>query len=172
MTVIPPARMIVRERAADAICGPSRTLAIGAAGGLTQFGAFVEILPPGSRSSIKHWHSAEDEMVYVLEGEITLIEGGTETLLRPGDAATFRAGEPVGHVFENRGKGPTRCLVVGTRAAVDTITYPDHDRVLHRDRSLPNDVWTDGKGQPASNPYHSPPVTSQPACHRNDPDHG
>jgi uncharacterized cupin superfamily protein len=153
MTVIPPDRMLARERTSDALCGPSRTLGISVAGGLTQFGAFVEILPPGSRSSIKHWHSNEDEMVYVLEGEITLIEGGTETLLRPGDAATFRAGEPLGHVLENRGTGPTRCLVVGTRAAVDTITYPDHDRVLHRDRSREIEHWTDAEGRPATNPY-------------------
>jgi len=153
MTVIPSDRMIVRERPAGALCGSSRTLAIGAAGGLTQFGAFVEILPPGSRSSIKHWHSAEDEMVYVLEGEITLIEGATENLLRPGDAATFRAGDPVGHVFENRGAAATRCLVVGTRAAVDTITYPDNDRILHRDRPRGTEHWTDGQGRPATNPY-------------------
>jgi uncharacterized cupin superfamily protein len=92
-------------------------------------------------------------MVYVLEGQITLVEGNTETLLQPGDAATFRAGEPIGHFLENRGQVATRCLVVGTRAQVDTITYPDHDRVCHRDRSLPDDLWTDGTGNPASSPY-------------------
>lgn len=126
---------------------------ISEAGGLTQFGALIETLQPGARSSLKHWHSAEDEMIYVLEGEITLIEGDTETLLRPGNAATFKAGEPVGHYLENRGASPTRCLTVGTRAPVDTITYPDHDRVCHRDRSLPDDVWTDTTGEPAGNPY-------------------
>jgi uncharacterized cupin superfamily protein len=153
MAVITPDRMIVEAVSSNGPCGPNRTLWISEAGGLTQFGALIEVLPPGSRSSIKHWHSAEDEMVYVLEGHITLIEGETETLLKPGDAATFRAGDPIGHYLENRSDMPTRCLVVGTRAPVDVITCPDHDRVCHRDRSLPDDIWTDGRGQAASNPY-------------------
>ena len=153
MTAITPDRFIAEESPADGASEPNRTLWISEAGGLTQFGAFVEILQPGSRSSIKHWHSAEDEMVYVLEGEITLIEGDTETLLRSGDAATFRAGVPIGHCLENRSGNVTRCLVVGTRAPVDRITYPDHDRVCHRDRSLPDDIWTNSVGEPATSPY-------------------
>ncbi len=153
MPVITPDRMIVEDNPGNGPCGPVQSLWISEAGGLTQFGALIEILPPGSCSSIKHWHSAEDEMVYVLDGEIVLHEGDTETVLRPGDAATFRAGDPVGHCFENRSAAPTRCLVVGTRAPVDRITCPDHDRVCHRDRSLPDDIWTDGAGNPASSPY-------------------
>ena len=101
MTVITPNRMIV-EDSSNGPCGPHQTLWISEAGGLTQFGALIQVLPPGSRSSIKHWHSAEDEMIYVLEGHITLIEGETETLLKPGDAATFRAGDSTGHCLENR----------------------------------------------------------------------
>jgi uncharacterized cupin superfamily protein len=153
MTALTPDRFIAEEGSADGASEPDRTLWISEAGGLTQFGAFVEILQPGSRSSIKHWHSAEDEMVYVLAGEITLIEGDTETLLRPGDAAAFRAGVPVGHCLENRSGTVTRCLIVGTRAPVDRITYPDHDRICHRDRSLPDDIWTNGAGEPATSPY-------------------
>ncbi|WP_144183507.1 cupin domain-containing protein [Elioraea rosea] len=146
-------RFIVEEREPDDACGPAQTLWISEPGGLTQFGANIEILHPGSRSSLKHWHAAEDEMVYVLEGEVTLIEGDFVTLLRTGDAATFRAGVAVGHYLHNRSASPTRCLIVGTRAPIDAIQYPDHDRVCHRDRSLPDDVWTVGTGQPASNPY-------------------
>jgi uncharacterized cupin superfamily protein len=153
MTVITPGRMVLEENPPGSPCGQSQTLWISEAGGLTQFGAFIEILPPGSRSSIKHWHSEEDEMIYVLEGEITLVQGTSETVLHSGDAATFRAGEPVGHHPENRSQAPTRCLVMGTRAPVDRITYPDHDRICHRDRSRPDDVWTDGQGNPASSPY-------------------
>lgn len=153
MPVITPDRLVREEGSTDSPCGPNLALWISEAGGLTQFGAFIEILPPGSRSSIKHWHSAEDEMILVLEGLITLVEGGTETMLRPGDAATFRAGEPVGHFLVNRSEAPTRCLVVGTRAPIDRITYPDDDRVCLRDRSLPDDIWTDGAGNPASSPY-------------------
>lgn len=94
-------------------------------------------------------------MVYVLAGEITVVEGEFEWVMRPGDAATFKAGVAVGHCLENRSSSPTRCLVVGTRAAVDRITYPEHDRVLLRDRSLPDDVWTDLAGHPADSPYQA-----------------
>lgn len=132
---------------------PNQTLWISETGELSQFGAFVEVLQPGCRSSIKHWHSAEDEMVYVLAGEITVVEGASETLMRAGGVATFRAGVPLGHYLENRSSSPTRCLVVGTRAPVDRITYPEHDRVCLRDRSLPDDIWTNLAGQPASSPY-------------------
>lgn len=132
---------------------PNQNLWISEAGGLTQFGAFIEVLQPGTRSSIKHWHSAEDEMVYVLAGEITVIEGTSETPMRAGCVAIFRAGVEVGHYLENRSASETRCLVVGTRAPVDRITYPEHDRVCLRDRSLPDDIWTDLAGQPASSPY-------------------
>lgn len=132
---------------------PNQTQWISEAGGLTQFGAFIEVLQPGCRSSLKHWHSAEDEMVYVLAGEITLVEGDREVVLRAGDAATFKAGVAVGHYLQNRSSAPTRCLVAGTRAPVDRITYPDHDRVCLRDRSLPDDLWTDSLGAPATSPY-------------------
>lgn len=126
---------------------------ISEAGGLVQFGALVEVLQPGSWSTLRHWHSDEDELVYVLEGEVTLVEGDTETLLRPGDAATFRAGVPVGHFLANRSDRPTRCLVVGTRATVDRITYPDHDRICHRDRRESEDRFTTLAGEPADSPH-------------------
>lgn len=125
---------------------------ISEAGALTQFGAFIEVLQPGCKSSVKHWHEAEDELVYVLEGEITVVEGASEVTLCAGSAATFRAGVPVGHHLHNRSNKATRCLVVGTRAPVDRITYPDHDRICHRDRSAPEDVWTDLSGQPVPGP--------------------
>lgn len=153
MPALRPSQFVVEELPSASQAEPDRTLWISEPGGLTQFGAFVEVLQPGSRSSIKHWHSAEDELVYVLEGEVTLLEGATETVLRPGDAATFRAGVAVGHCLENRSSAPTRCLVVGTRAPRDTVTYPDHDRVLQRDRSATEDVWTNAAGEPAPNPY-------------------
>ena len=153
MPAITPDCFVEESSPARGSDSPNCTLWISEPGGLTQFGAFIEVLEPGSRSSIKHWHSAEDELVYVLDGQITLIEGDAQTLLRPGDAATFRACAPVGHFLENRSTAPTRCLVVGTRAPVDTITYPDHDRVCHRDRSLPDDIWTNVAGEPAQSPY-------------------
>jgi uncharacterized cupin superfamily protein len=153
MPAIPASRFIVEDRAPDDISGPAHALWIGEVAGLTQFGAFVEVLEPGARSALKHWHEAEDELVLVLEGEVTLVEGNDATLLRAGDGAAFKAGVPVGHCLENRSDRPTRCLVIGTRARVDRIVYPDHDRICHRDRSRPEDVWTDLAGNPATSPY-------------------
>ncbi|WP_426164261.1 cupin domain-containing protein [Pseudoduganella sp. R-32] len=122
-------------------------------GGLTQFGAFIHVLMPGTRSSLKHWHQSEDELVVVLEGEVTVVEGETESLLGPGDAVAWPHGTPVGHYLWNQGQVPARCMVVGTRATIDRITYPDHDRVLHRDRSQDGDIWTDSTGCAADSPY-------------------
>jgi uncharacterized cupin superfamily protein len=153
MPVFTPDHFVAEIYPVDGSPEPNETLWISEAGGLTQFGAFIEVLQPGSRSSIKHWHSAEDELVYVLSGELTAVEGTAETVMRAGDAATFKAGVAVGHTLENRSTAPTRCLIVGTRAPVDRITYPDHDRVCLRDRSLPDDLWLDGAGQPAQSPY-------------------
>lgn len=147
MPALTPEKFI--EESSDRIT----TMWISEAGQLTQFGSFLEILKPGAQSSIKHWHSAEDEMIYVLEGEVTLLEGDIETVLRPGDAATFRSGVAVGNTLHNRSAMPTKCLVVGTRAPLDRITYPDHDRVCIRDRSLPDDEWTTIAGVSATSPY-------------------
>jgi uncharacterized cupin superfamily protein len=97
-------------------------------GGLTQFGAFVEELPPGSRSGHRHWHQAEDEMVYILNGHGILVEE-TETPLHPHDIACWPAGTPVGHRIDNRSTQPLRYLVIGTRLDRDTIHYTDHDLV-------------------------------------------
>ena len=137
-------------------CGPYTALLFSDAGGLTQFGAVVEVLPPGSRSSIKHWHATEDEMVYVLEGDVTLHEGSEISVLRPGDAATFRAGDPIGHCLENRSGQDVRYLVIGTRAPGDTVTYPDNDRILKFDREPETRSWSDLAGNPSVSPYERP----------------
>lgn len=153
MPVITADRCLVEELASSAGRPPNRDLWISEPGGLTQFGAFVQELQPDTRSSIKHWHSAEDELVYVLDGELTVVEGDVETTLRAGDAVTFKAGIAVGHFLWNRSSTLARCLVVGTRAPVDQITYPDHQRICFRDRSQPEDIWQDLAGNGARNPY-------------------
>ncbi|MGI9393193.1 MAG: cupin domain-containing protein [Boseongicola sp.] len=137
----------------DNPCGPFSALKFSDDGDLTQFGAFVEILPPGSKSSIKHWHANEDEMVYVLEGQVTLHEGNILSSLGPGDAATFKAGADAGHCLENKSNEAVSFLVIGTRAASEVVTYPDDDRQLAFDRRDKTRVWTDHAGNPASNPY-------------------
>lgn len=64
----------VEQQSAVGGAEPDQTLWISESGGLTQFGVFIEVLQPGDRSSIRHWHSDEDELVYVLEDEITMID--------------------------------------------------------------------------------------------------
>lgn len=133
--VIPPA--LTREPSPThpvlgAGCGPYGHAIIGEAGGLTQFGAHLEVLAPGSSSSFRHWHETEDEMVLMLEGEVVLVEED-ETPLRAGEAACWPAGHPVGHWLENRSTLPARYLVVGTRNRQDVIHYPDHDLTAVKD---------------------------------------
>ncbi len=111
----------------DAVAGRSWR-AVAAAGGLTQFGANLVTLAPGSWSSQRHWHSAEDEMVVMLAGEAVLVEDGGETLLHAGDIATFRAGDANGHHLQNRTAEPVIFVAIGTdRPAQDECHYPDID---------------------------------------------
>ena len=100
------------------------------AAGLTQFGVHRLTLQPGAWSGQRHWHSHEDELVYVLEGKVTLITNAGPEILGPGDAAGFRAGDPDGHHFINHTDAPAVLLEIGTRnPEADLTTYPDIDLV-------------------------------------------
>ena len=109
---------------------PRRRWALGDAGGLTQFGANLMRLPPGAWSSQRHWHSAEDELVYVLEGEGVLVTDTGEQVLRAGDCATFKAGVADGHHIQNRSDRELVMLEVGSRRPEsDACFYPDIDMI-------------------------------------------
>ena len=114
-------------------------------GGLTQFGAYVETLPPGSWSSDRHWHEREDEFLYVLSGQATVIEDDGEHLLGPGDAACWPAGTPNAHHVVNRSQTPCSYLIVGTRHAHDVCHYPDLGRKLHTEGQTWRLVDTQGQ---------------------------
>jgi uncharacterized cupin superfamily protein len=105
---------------------------LGDVAGLTQFGVNCTRLKPGTASALRHWHQNEDEFVYVLEGELVLIENEGETLLKPGDAAGFKAGVPNGHHLINRSDRDAVYLEIGTRAESDRAQYPDVDLDLVR----------------------------------------
>lgn len=111
--------------------GPYSEMPLGDVVGLSQYGVHLECLPPGSRSSHRHWHDAEDEFVYVISGELILIED-EETVLSAGDAAGWPGGQPIAHCLENRSGSEAVFLVVGTRSTDDVVHYPDHDMVLRR----------------------------------------
>ncbi len=106
--------------------------ALGDAGGLTQFGVNLTCLPPGAASAQRHWHEAEDELVFVVSGELTLIEEGGETTLRAGEAAAFRAGHTDGHHLVNRSGADAVVLEVGTRSPDERCQYPDIDLIYEK----------------------------------------
>ena len=108
--------------------------------GLTQFGVNITRLKPGAASAHRHWHQNEDEFVYVLEGEATLIEETGETVLQAGEAAGFKAGVADGHCIVNRSHGDVVLLEVGTRCDEDVSTYPDDEVDLKMVKE--NGIWT------------------------------
>ena len=108
---------------------------LGNAIGLSQYGVNVTTLKPGAWSSQRHWHQNEDEFIYVLAGEIVLIEDGGETVLKRGDAAGFKAGSPNGHCLVNRTDSDAVYFEVGTRAKSERTTYSDIDMQVKRDAS-------------------------------------
>lgn len=102
---------------------------LGDAAGLTQFGVNLLRLPPGQWSSQRHWQHREDEFVYVLEGEVVLVTDSGEDVLRPGDCAGFKGGDPDGHHLQNRSASDALLLEIGSRLpeGEDGATYPDID---------------------------------------------
>lgn len=106
----------------DAPCAERVRQRLDDAGGPTEFGVNLMRLPPGNWSSQRHWHSDEDEFVYVIEGEVTLIEDGGETVLRAGDFAAFPKGSGSGHHMINRSDAMAVYLEVGSRSPADTTT--------------------------------------------------
>lgn len=100
---------------------------LGEAGGLTDFGVNLTRLPPGEWSSQRHWHSHEDECVFLLEGELVLIENCGETVLRAGDAAVFPKGKEDGHHLVNRSDLDAVYLEIGSRRPEDITTCSDVD---------------------------------------------
>ena len=125
----------------DEPCAARARRRLGEAGGLRDFGVNLMTLPPGGWSSQRHWHSHEDEFVYLLEGELALIEDGGETVLHAGDCATFPKGTGDGHHLINKSSAVAVYLEVGSRNPHDLTTYSDIDmmcsnadgRYVHKD---------------------------------------
>jgi len=115
-------------------CGEREKRALGDALGLNDFGVNLVRLPPGALSSQRHWHTHEDEFVYVLEGELTLITDGGEQKLKPGMTAGFPAGKGDGHHLVNKSKNWAVYLEVGSRSLEDEVVYPDIDLALTNSR--------------------------------------
>ena len=122
--------------------------ALGDAGGLSDFGVNLLELQPGTWSSQRHWHSNEDEFVWVLSGEVVLVEDSGETILRAGDCATFAKNSGNGHHLINRSDATVTILEVGTRSDHDVCTYSDIDMLI--DSKIGHYAHRDGTPYPKS----------------------
>ena len=100
---------------------------LGDALGLKNFGVNLTTIPPGAVSALRHWHSHEDEFIYIVSGELTLVTNNGEQRLTPGMCAGFPAGRSNGHCLINRTKQDAVYLEVGDRRPEDAVTYPDDD---------------------------------------------
>jgi len=123
----------------DAPCSRQSCQRLARNAGLTLFGVNLTVIEPGAWSSQRHWHSHEDEFVWVVDGELTLVTDTGEEILRAGDCAAFRRGDPEGHHLINRSGRPARVLEIGNSDPQDRCTYPDIDMIAdargytHRD---------------------------------------
>jgi len=130
-----------------AVVGRSRKR-LGNAAGLDQFGVNLTTLKPGAASALRHWHEREDELVYVLEGEVMLIEDDGEIILKAGDAAGFKANVPNGHHLVNKSGRDAVYLEIGTRSQHERAEYPEADLVVIRDEQGARYTHKDGSPYP------------------------
>jgi uncharacterized cupin superfamily protein len=130
---------------APAIAGREKQR-VGDAVGLTQFGVNIARIKPHSKSALRHWHESEDEFIYVLQGELMLQENDDEIVLKPGDAAGWRANGGIGHCLINRTDQDALYLEVGTRSKAERVYYPDVDFFMERDDA--GRRWMRKNGEP------------------------
>lgn len=107
--------------------------ALGDANGLTKFGVNLTEMAPGAISALRHWHSEEDEFIYIVAGTPTLVTDAGEEILRAGMCACFPAGSGDGHRLENRSDAVVHYLEVGNRSAGEQVHYPDSDMIMHKE---------------------------------------
>ena len=131
----------------DEACANRARRALGDHFGLADFGVNLMELAPGAWSSQRHWHTAEDEFVYVLTGTPTLVTDAGEALLQPGMCAGFKAGVADGHHLVNNSDEPVRYLEVGSRKPDDDAYYADIDMQL-LGRSRGGNRFTRRNGEP------------------------
>jgi uncharacterized cupin superfamily protein len=115
----------------DEPCRGLRRWKLGAAAGLTQFGVNLTRVPLGQWTSQRRWHTAEDEFVWVIEGEVVLVSSRSEEVLRAGDCAGFAAGVADGHHFQNRSDREAVLLEIGSRRpGEDSCCYPNNGAIV------------------------------------------
>jgi uncharacterized cupin superfamily protein len=116
----------------DSPCNAQVSQRLARHAGLTRFGVNLTVIEPGAWSSQRHWHSHEDEFIWVLEGELTLVTDAGEEVLRAGDCVAFRRGDPDGHHLINKSGSPAKVLEIGNSDPQDRCVYSDIDMVAER----------------------------------------
>lgn len=127
---------------------PREKRALGDACGLTKIGVNLTTLPPGKESAMRHFHTHEDELVFIVEGEVVLRTNEGEQLLTAGMCAGFKAGTRDGHQLVNRSSKPARYLEISNRDADDSAEYPDDD-LAYRKGPDGSAIFTKKDGSPA-----------------------
>ena len=132
----------------DEPCRSRENKRLGEPVGLTQFGVNLTRLPPGAWSSQRHWHTHEDEFIYVIEGQVVLVADAGDELLEAGQCAAFKAGVPDGHHLQNRGSRDALVLTVGSRIDADSGEYSDIDMVFKSGRYTGSGGYARKDGSP------------------------
>jgi uncharacterized cupin superfamily protein len=133
LSIVPAQAASTYPRPFDEPCRAQYCQRLARFAGLTQFGVNLTVIEAGAWSSQRHWHSHEDEFVWVIDGELTLVTDAGEEILRAGDCAAFRSGDPDGHHLVNKSGRPAKVLEIGTTEPQDRCTYPDIDMIAdHR----------------------------------------
>jgi uncharacterized cupin superfamily protein len=114
----------------DEPCRARQRTRLADAAGLTQYGVNLVRLKPGAWSSQRHWHLAQDEFIYILSGEVTLVTNAGAEILRAGDCAGFKAGDEDGHHLQNRSNADATFIEMGTRLSGDGTHYSDIDMMV------------------------------------------
>ena len=127
----------------DEKCRARERTRLGTAAGLTQFGVNLLRLRPGAWSSQRHWHTGEDEFVYIVSGEVVLVTDAGEEVLRAGDCAGFKANDGDGHCLQNRSGQDAVVLEIGSRVATSGGCYSDIDMMV-----MPGVGYTHRDGTP------------------------
>ena len=125
---------------------PREKRALGDAFGLTTIGVSHTVLPPGKESSMRHWHSHEEEFIYVLSGEVVLRTDAGEQSLTAGMCVGFPLGTGDAHQLVNRSSAPAVYLEISNRDARDCACYPDVDLQYHGAHAAVKFTRKDGSG--------------------------
>ena len=106
--------------------------------GLRHFGVNLTVLQPGAISALSHHHRKQDEFIYILVGQVTLLYGDNHYLLQAGDCCGFAAGTGLAHQLRNDSDSAVHYLEIGDRQAGDEVHYPGQDLVA---RSNEHGQW-------------------------------